>query len=52
MMFGEEVRAPAPSGKPVLQPVRSTDQRNGIRPMKTPSISTSIIVTALGILVW
>ena len=51
MMFGHEVLAPAPSGKPVLQPTHLTDRRPGIQPMKAPSISTKILVTALGILV-
>ncbi len=51
MMFGHEVLAPAPTGKPVLQPVRLTDQRSGVRPMRAPSTSTKIVITAVGILV-
>lgn len=51
MMFGHEVLAPAPLGKPVLQPMELTDRRPGIQPMRAPSISTKILVTALGILV-
>ncbi len=51
MMFGHEVLAPAPLGKPVLRPMQLINQRSGIRPMKAPSISTKILITALGIVV-
>ena len=50
-MYGQEVLAPVPGSKPVLQQVRLTDERGGIQLMKPLSTSTKVIVVASGILV-
>ena len=50
-MVGEEIPPTASLGKPVLQQVRLVGDQSRTRPMKAPSASTRIILTALAILV-
>ncbi len=50
MMVGKEIPRTASLGKPVPHQVRLVEDLSGIRPMKAPSPSTRIVLTALAIL--